>query len=97
MADIPTLHKFPEGSANRYYFLFEEMPDGLAMWRDRVLGMEKAELRLQELARGSRNKFFALNLGGAEPKGSPDAGPSNSARPEDRRDRIRHLRGVPRR
>ena len=62
MADFATLHKFPEGSANRYYFLFEKLPDGSALWRDRVLGMENVELRLQELARGSNNKFFALSI-----------------------------------
>jgi hypothetical protein len=63
MADFPTLHKFPEGSANRDYFVFEKLPDGSAVWRDCVLGMENVEMRLQELARESNNKFFALNLG----------------------------------
>jgi hypothetical protein len=63
MADFPTLHKFPEGSTNRDYFVFEKLPDGSAVWRDWVLGMENVEMRLQELARTSNNKFFALNLG----------------------------------
>jgi hypothetical protein len=63
MADFPTLHKFPEGSANRDYYLFEKLPDGSAVWRDCVSGMENVEMRLRELARESNNKFFALNLG----------------------------------
>jgi hypothetical protein len=71
MADLPMLYKFPEGSANRHYLLFEQTPDGLAIWRDRVFGMEKVELRLQELARESSNKFFALNLGGPDPAVHP--------------------------
>jgi hypothetical protein len=64
MADFPTLHKFPEGSANRHYFVFEKLPDDSAVWRGCVLGMESVELKLQILARESNNKFFALNLGG---------------------------------
>jgi hypothetical protein len=67
MADFPTLHKFPEGSANRYYFVFEKLPDGCAVWRGCVLGMKNVGLKLQILARESNNKFSALNffLGGA--------------------------------
>jgi hypothetical protein len=63
LADFPTLHKFPEGSADRNYFVFEKLPDGSALWRGCVLGMESVELKLQKLARESNNKFFALNLG----------------------------------
>jgi hypothetical protein len=63
MADFPMLRKFPEGSANREYFIFEKLPDGSAVWRGCVLGMENVELKLQNLARESNNKFFALNLG----------------------------------
>jgi hypothetical protein len=64
MADFPTLHKFPEGSANLDYFVFEKLADGSAVWRGCVLGMESVELKLQKLARESNNKFFALNLKG---------------------------------
>ena len=64
MADFPTLHKFPEGSANLDYFVFEKLPDGSALWRGCVLGMESVELKLQKLVRESNNKFFALNLRG---------------------------------
>jgi hypothetical protein len=62
MADFLTLHKFPEGSANLDYFVFEKLTDGSAVWRGCVLGMESVELKLQKLARESNNKFFALNL-----------------------------------
>ena len=60
----PTLYKFPEDSADRDYFIFEKFPDGSAVWRDWVRGMENVELKLRELTRGSHNKFFALNLYG---------------------------------
>ena len=73
MADFATLHKFPEGSADPYYFVFEKLPDGSALWRDCVLGMEKVELRLQELARGSNNNFFALNVHHGPISGSQQA------------------------
>jgi hypothetical protein len=63
MADFPTLHKFPEGSVDRNYFVFEKLPDGSAVCRGCVLGMESVELSLQKLAQESNNKFFALNLG----------------------------------
>jgi|HubBroStandDraft_4_1064222.scaffolds.fasta_scaffold874493_1 hypothetical protein len=62
MSHCPTHYKFPEGSLNRDYFVFEKLPDGSALWRDWVLGMENVELKLQELARESNHKFFALNL-----------------------------------
>jgi hypothetical protein len=71
MADFPTLHKFPEGSAHLDYFVFEKLPDGSAVWRGCVLGMESVELKLQKLARESNNKFFALNLGGPIPAKYP--------------------------
>jgi hypothetical protein len=62
MADFPTLHKFPEGS-DRNYFVFENLPDGSAVWRGCVFGMEGVELKLQKLAQESNNKFFALSMG----------------------------------
>ncbi len=63
MVDFPTLYKFPEGSADRNYFVFEKLPDGSAVCRGCVLGMESVELKLQKLARELNNNFFALNLG----------------------------------
>ena len=62
MADFPTLHKFPEGSANREYDVFEEFPDGTNKWRACVFGMGNVERKLRELASETTNKFFALNL-----------------------------------
>ena len=61
MRDCPTLHKFPEGSKNRDYDIFEELPDGKKVWRACVIGMENVELKLQELARESNNKLLALH------------------------------------
>jgi hypothetical protein len=72
MADCPTLHKFPEGSADCDYDVFEELGDGTTVWRACVVGMENVELKLRELARESNNKFFALNFqGGIQPEGCP--------------------------
>ena len=62
MRDSPTLHKFPEGSDNRDYDVFEELNDGSTVWRACVVGMENVESKLRELALESNNKFFALNL-----------------------------------
>ena len=59
MRDFPTLHKFPEGSINRDYDIFEELPDGNKVWRACVVGMENVELKLDELASESNNKFLA--------------------------------------
>jgi len=70
MADCATLHKFPEGSADCDYDVFEELGDGTTVWRACVVGMENVELKLRELARESEsnNKFFALNFqGGIQP------------------------------
>jgi hypothetical protein len=62
MRDSPILLKFPEGSANRDYDVFEELNDGSTVWRACVVGIENVESKLRELALESTNKFFALNL-----------------------------------
>jgi len=43
------------------YDIFEELPDGKPVWRTCVLGMKKAELKLWEMTRETKNKVFALN------------------------------------
>jgi hypothetical protein len=62
MTDHPTFQKFPEGSANRDYDIFEEFSDGSTIWRACVFGMANVEVKMRELAKQSDNKFFALNL-----------------------------------
>jgi len=62
MTDCLTSQKFPEGSANRDYDIFEEFPDGSTIWRACVFGMANVEAKMTELAIQSNNKFFALNL-----------------------------------
>jgi len=62
MANTATDSKFPDGSTNRDYDIFEELPDGTPIWRTCVVGMKKAELKLWEMARETNNKVFALNL-----------------------------------
>jgi len=78
MTDRPTYCKFPENSTNRDYDIFEEFPDGSTIWRACVFGMANVELRLQELARETPNKFFALNLReGTQPPIRPLKSPVN--------------------
>src|ERR1700722_20607451 len=60
MPELPI--KFPNDSAHRDYDVFEELPDGSTIWRDCVFGMANVEYKLREMAFGSPNKFFALNL-----------------------------------
>jgi hypothetical protein len=61
MRDSPTLQKFPEGSLIRDYDIFERLHDGTMVWRACVVGMQNVELKLQELARESSNKFMAVH------------------------------------
>jgi hypothetical protein len=46
----------------REYDLFEKFPDGSSLWRASVLGLEGACMHMQELARKSRNEFYAIDL-----------------------------------
>jgi hypothetical protein len=62
MNELPMLSKFPEGSANRDYDIFEELPNGTTVWRACILGMANVEVRLQALAKESTSRFFALSL-----------------------------------
>jgi len=62
MNDSSMFHKFPTGSADRDYDIFEEFPDGSTVWRGTVFGMHNVEAKLVELSRGSGNKLFALSL-----------------------------------
>ena len=57
-----TTSKFPENSKILDYDIFEEFPDGSTVWRACVFGMGSVQLKLQELAKDSDHKFFALNL-----------------------------------
>ena len=62
MANFPSPQKYPLGSLNRDYDIFEQLPDGSTIWRACVFGMKNVELKLLEMARETNNKFFALNL-----------------------------------
>ena len=46
---------------DREYDIFEKLPDGSAVWRGFVSGLEPARAKLNELARHSRNEFFAIH------------------------------------
>ena len=62
MTSSPIQQKFPEGSVNCDYDIFEELPDGSTVWQACVFGMGSVETKLRELSRESNNRFFALNL-----------------------------------
>ena len=62
MSASPRPQKYPEGSEYRDYDIFEVLPDGVAVWRGCVVGMEGVEQKLRDLARESNNSFFALIL-----------------------------------
>jgi hypothetical protein len=62
MSDCPTHHKFPEGSTNLDYDIFEELPDGSTVWRACTFGMENVEMKFREMAKETSNRIFAINL-----------------------------------
>ena len=47
---------------HRKYDLFEKFPDGSSLWRACVLGLGGARLHLQELAKKSENRFYAIDI-----------------------------------
>ncbi len=47
---------------NRKYDLFEKFPDGSSLWRVCVLGLTGTRLHLQELAKTSKNRFYAIDI-----------------------------------
>jgi hypothetical protein len=46
---------------NREYDIFERLPDGTDLWREFVVGLEPSRRKLQELAAGSKNEFYAIH------------------------------------
>jgi len=54
--------KYPHGTENRVYDIFEEFADGAKRWRTLVIGMENPECKLSELATLTSNKLVALSL-----------------------------------
>ena len=62
MTNPSTAQKFPADWTTRDYDVFEKFGDGSAVWRGCVVGMANAESKLQELAKESSNKFFAIYL-----------------------------------
>jgi len=74
VANFPSPQKYPLGSLNRDYDIFEQLPDGSTIWRACVFGMKNVELKLLEMARETNNKFFALNL---QDRSCPLSGPLN--------------------
>jgi hypothetical protein len=69
----PQLQKFPHGSVDRDYDIFERLSNGCVIWRACVIGMANVELKLEELARKSNNNFLAVNLGDGLPTWLPEA------------------------
>jgi hypothetical protein len=60
--ELPLHNRYPDKSASIEYDVFEEYPDGTAVWRACVCGMKEAEAKVMELRRETPNKLFALNL-----------------------------------
>jgi hypothetical protein len=52
----------PLHTENRVYDIFEVYADGTMRWRTAVIGTNKAESTLQELARATPNKLMVLSL-----------------------------------
>jgi hypothetical protein len=62
MKGTDTLRKFPEGSTDQDYDIFEQFPDGSIRWRACIFGMEGVESVLLDLSHSSWNNFFAIRL-----------------------------------
>jgi hypothetical protein len=43
--------------------LFEKFPDGSSLWRACVIGREGVRQHLNELAKTSTNRFYAIDIG----------------------------------
>lgn len=82
MSDTPTHHKYPEGSTNRNFDIFEQFRDGSCVWRACVFGMEKVELKFRELAKETSNRIFAT---GVLDESAPVIGPRRSTGKQDLR------------
>ena len=46
---------------NRDYDIFEKLPGGDVVWRAFCPGLENARGKLQNLAKSSKNEFFAIH------------------------------------
>jgi hypothetical protein len=44
------------------YDLFEKFADGSSLWRACVVGLQGTRLHMSDLARHSRNQFYAIHL-----------------------------------
>jgi hypothetical protein len=62
MRGADVLRKFPEGSTDLDYDIFEQFPDGSIRWRACIFGMEGVESVLLDLSKSSGNNFFAIRL-----------------------------------
>jgi len=47
---------------NHIYDLFEKFADGSSLWRDCVVGLQGTRRHMSDLARHSRNQFYAIHL-----------------------------------
>jgi hypothetical protein len=46
----------------REYDLFERFSDGSSLWRGCVIGIENTRHHLEQLARKSKNRFYAIDM-----------------------------------
>lgn len=47
---------------DRDYDIFEKLPDGAVIWHSYVHGLNAARSTLENLARQSKNEFYALHM-----------------------------------
>lgn len=47
---------------NRWYDIFEVLPDGALMWKMTIDGHEQAIRKIEEMAAGKTNEFRLLHL-----------------------------------
>lgn len=66
---------------NRPYDLFEQMPDGYAMWRGQAGGLLEARRQLLQLRKITKNECFATHLSTKEIVARVNVGPAQDRKP----------------
>ena len=62
MKDGELIHPFPAAFTYREYDVFEKLSDGSLIWRACIRGLDKVDIRLRELVKGSDKTFLAVNI-----------------------------------
>jgi hypothetical protein len=62
MKDGEIPHQFPAAFTYREYDVFEKLSDGSLIWRTCICGLDKVDMKLRELIKGSDRTFLAVNV-----------------------------------